>query len=113
MAPTTLTSIPPYVMLGVSASLVGFIFIRFARKTRVKRILWPLTVLVFAASLLSLPIKDPRFGWPFAVMMLLPLLFLYMRYSFCRVCGAIIIRSDLLRRPETCSHCGARLRADA
>ena len=113
MAPSTSTWVSAVVLIGLSGGFIGFTFVRFGRNTRVKRILWPLTVLVFAASFLSLPAKDPRFGWPFVAMMSVPFLFLYLRYSFCPVCGAMIIRSNLLRRPDFCSHCGTRLRADA
>ena len=113
MPAPTAGGLPPYVIAGILISFAGFIFVRFSRNAPAKRIIWPLAVVLFGTSFLSVPAHDPRFGWKFVALLSLPLSFMLLRYTFCSKCGETLDRKAFFRKPAFCSHCGTRLNTDA
>ena len=110
MPAPTAYSPPPYVFLALGLAFFGFLFVQYARNAALKRIVWPVTVLLLALSFLPFFV---RFGGPSGALMSLPFIFIYLRYVFCSNCGATISRESLFVKPKFCSQCGARMSADA
>ena len=113
MSSPTAYSPPVYIFLALGLGFLGFLFVQYGRNAAIKRIVWPLTIMLLAFSLISALVHDQRIGWLPAAMMSLPFIFLYFRYTFCSNCGATITRESLIAPPKFCSRCGARLGADA
>jgi hypothetical protein len=104
--------LPTPISIAMVLAFAGFVFVRFGRGVRAKRVVWPLVLMTLGVAVLWLPAHDPRFGWRFTLLLAIPFVLGYWKYTFYPSCGAMISRGSMFRGPAFCSDCGRPLRKD-
>ena len=89
MPPQAPEGMPLQVLAFLGTALLAYLYARFGRRIRYKRVAWLLAVGLFGTGFLYVPVHDPGFGWQFAALMSPAFLILYLQYTFCPNCGAM------------------------
>lgn len=102
-----------YWVASIVISLAGFLFLRFNRNARLKRVVFLLMIVLSYALVISFAWINfgEEFGsiiYAFAAIGIMVSYLNYRRVVFCDSCAAMTSSEKTLSRPTECSKCGSK-----
>ena len=111
--PYSMSVVLPYAATLLAICAAGGVYTQYSSNARLKRVVWPLTMVAAAGLLLTMvsTIARPQDGvsfWFFILAIVVSLFLTYRSVEFCSRCGATS-RGTTMRRAKFCSRCGTEL----